>query len=213
MSRRVVLTALLGAVFVIGITLLTAWFFWRQTRQATVQAFTPHETEVDLASLVTRVRALDRLETAGMRVMNVSTITQSYQLIPNALAGDQVTFLATGDVIAGIDLSQLRQDDVRRDRDGTIVIRLPPAQILVTRLDNRQSHVINRKTGWFRKSDVNLESRVRQFAEQSIRSEAIRKGILSQASANAQVKVADLLHALGFPRVRCETAGASPSPG
>lgn len=213
MSRRWIVAALFAVVLVIGITGFALWFAWHQTRQAAAQAFTPHEEEVDLTALVTRVRALERLETASVRVVSVSTITQSYELVPNALAGDEMTFLATGDVIAGIDLSRLRQQDVHRDLDGTIVVHLPPAQILVTRIDNRQSRVINRKTGWFRRADINLESRARQYAEQSIRNEALKKGILILASDNAQVKVGELLHMFGFARVRCETAAASPSPG
>jgi hypothetical protein len=213
MSRRGVFAALLAAVFVIGITLVAAWFAWRQTRRVAVGAFTPKEEQVDLAALITRVRALNRLETASVRVVHVSTITQSYQLIPDALAGDEMTLMATGDVIAGIDLSQLRQQDVRRDPDGTIVVRLPPPEILVTRLDNRQSHVINRKTGLLRRADIDLESRARQYAEQGIRNEALKKGILPLASQNAQIKVAELLHMFGFHRVRCEAAAASPSQG
>ena len=148
-----------------------------------------------------------------MRVIHVSTITQSYELVPNAIAGDELTFMAAGDVIAGIDLSQLRQEDVRRDPDGTIVVRLPAAQVLVTRIDNRESRVINRKTGIFRRADMNLESRARQYAEQSVRNEAMKKGILPLASQNAEVKVAELLHMFGFQRVRCEAAQASPSRG
>jgi len=213
MSRRAIFGALAALVFVIGVTLGTAWFFWHQTRRVAVEAFTPREEQVDLTALVTRVRALNRLETASVRVVHVSTITQSYQLIPNAFAGDEMTFLATGDVIAGIDLSQLQQKDVRREPDGTIIVRLPPPQVLVTRIDNRQSHVIDRKTGLFRRADVNLESRARQYAEQSIRNEALKKGILPLASENAQVKVAELLRMFGFPRVRCEVAAASPSQG
>ena len=148
-----------------------------------------------------------------MRVVHVSTITQSYQLVPNALAGDELTFFAAGDVIAGIDLSQLKQEDVRRDTDGTVIVRLPPPQILVTRIDNRESRVLNRKTGLFRRADMNLESRARQYAEQGIRTEALNKGILPLASQNAEVKVAELLHTFGFQRVRCETSGSSPSRG
>ncbi len=131
----------------------------------------------------------------------------------NALGGDTLTFLATGDVIAGIDLSQLKQEDIRRDLDGTIVVRLPASQVLVTRLDNRESHVINRKTGLFRRADVNMEGRARQFAETGIRNEAVNKGILTLASQNAEVKVAELLHMFGVQKVRCEAVQASPSRG
>ncbi len=210
MSRRALITALIALILVIGITFVVAWIVWRQTRRAAVQVFIPHEEQVDLTALVTRVRALNRLETASVRVIHVSTIKQSYQLFPNVLAGDELTFFATGDVIAGVDLSQLTRRNVRREADGTIVVRLPPSQILVTRLDNRESRVISRKTGLFRRADVHLEARARQYAEQGIRNEALQKGILPLASQNAEIKVAELLHTFGFQRVRCETAGVSP---
>ena len=213
MSRRGVAAALIAAVCVIGVTFGVAWVAWRQTQRRVEKVFTPHEEQIDLGTVVTRVRALNRLETASMRVVHVSTITQSYELVPNALAGDELTFFAAGDVIAGIDLSQLKQEDVRRDADGTVVVRLPPPQVLVTRIDNRASRVLNRKTGFFRRADMNLESRARQYAEQGIRNEALNKGILTTASQNAEVKVAELLHTFGFQRVRCESATTSPSRG
>ncbi len=213
MSRRGIAVAAITVALVIGITLVGAWYVLRQTRQVATEVFKPHEEQIDLTALVTRVRALNRLETASMRVVHVSTITQSYEFVPNAMAGDELTFLAAGDVIAGIDLSQLKQEDIRRELDGTVVVRLPPSQVLVTRIDNRESRVINRKTGVFRRADMNLESRARQYAEQGIRNEAVKKGILPLASQNAEVKVAELLHMFGVQRVRCEAAQASPSRG
>jgi len=213
MSRRGVILALIAAVLVIGVTFFAGWMAVRETRRTAEAVFTPREQQIDLSAVVTRVRALNRLETASMRVVHVSTITQSYELVPNAFAGDELTFFAAGDVIAGIDLSQLKAEDVRRDVDGTIVVRLPPPLILVSRIDNRESRVLNRKTGLFRRADMNLESRARQYAEQGIRNEAVNKGILPLASQNAEVKVAELLHTFGFQRVRCEAATASPSRG
>lgn len=201
--------AALIAIAVIVVTVACAWLVWRVTRRAVTSAVSQiterKEETVDLGALVTQVRELSRLETASMRVIHVATTTQSYEMVPNAIAGDELTFLATGDVIAGIDLGLVRQEDVWREPDGTIVMRLPPSQILVSRLDNKESRVINRKTGLLRKSDVNLESRARQTAEQGIRNEAMKKGILVMASRNAESKLAGFLNTLGFQRVRFES--------
>ena len=216
MTRRKQLIAL---AIVVAILLLVAgvdgWLIWRHARTTVErlgQIGQQKETEVDLSTLVTRVRDLSRLETASMRVVHVGTISQSYEMVPNAIAGDEITFFAAGDVIAGVDLSQLKLEDVRREADGTIVLHMPPSQILVTRLDNRESRVITRKTGMLRSADKHLESRARQYAEQGIRIEAMKKGILPMASQNAEVKIADLLHTLGFQKVRFEI-GAMPSQG
>jgi hypothetical protein len=213
MTRRKQLIALatVAAVLVLVVA-IDGWLVWRHAGQTIAHIAEKKEEEVDLTSLVTRVRDLSRLETASMHVVHVGTLTQSYEMVPNALAGDEITFFATGDVIAGVDLSQLKQQDIRREPDGTITVHLPPSQILVTRLDNRESRVITRNTGVLRRADTHLESRARQYAEQGIRIEAMKKGILPMASQNAEVKVGELLHTLGFRKVRFETATA-PSPG
>ena len=206
MSRRslwiavpVAMLLILGAI---------AWLIWRDAHRR-VEALTARREEtVPIAALVTRVRDLSRLETAAMHVVHISKVTQTYQLVPDAIAGDELTFFAAGDVIAGVDLAQLGDGDVRRDADGTLVMRLPPPQVLLTRLDNRESRVISRKTGLLRRADVNLESRARQYAEGGIRGEAIRRGILPMAAQNAETKLAAFVHALGFAKVRFDDTPA-----
>jgi hypothetical protein len=213
MGMRKAVLVLLAVLLIAIAGGFVAWRLARRAVRETVQDLTvPKEKTVDLGALVTQVREMSRLETAAMRVMHISTTTQSYKMVPDALGGDQLTFLAAGDVIAGLDLSMLQPKDVWRQPDGTIVMRLPPPQILITRVDNRESRVMSRKTGMLRRSDVNLESRARQYAEQSIRNEAMRKGILLLASQNAEKRLADFLHTMGIQKVRFErSAFATPT--
>lgn len=209
--------ALLALAAVILVAITGSYFVWRMTRNAVESAvsrvFTPKEATIDLAALVTQVRELNRLETSSMHVMHVSTTTQTYDMVPDALGGDQLTFFASGDVIAGIDMSLLNKNDVWRQPDGTVVLRLPPSQVLVTRVDNKESHVISRKTGFLRRADINLESRARQRAEGEIRNEAVRKGILNLASQNAESKLAEFLHTAGVQKVKFVRAGQAPPHG
>jgi hypothetical protein len=194
-------------------TAFVAWRVWRAAKRSVVtEVLAPQEKTIDLGTLVTQVRELNRLETASMHVMHIGRVTQTYKLVPNALGGDEITFLATGDVIAGIDLSRIQQSDVWRSRDGTINMRLPPPQVLVTRVDNKESRVISRKTGVLRRADVDLETRARQHAEDNIRAEALRKGILTIANQNGEKKLGEFLHVLGFEKVRFVTAPVPPSP-
>ena len=201
------------AILIVAMMAATAVTVWRIARKTVErEILTPREQTVDLTSLVTQVRELNRLETASMRVIHVGTITQTYKVIPDALAGDELTFLATGDVIAGVDLSRLQPDDVWRSPDGAINLRLPPPQILVVRVDNKESRVLTRKTGMLRRSDVDLETRARQHAEENIRAEAIKKGILPMAATNGEKKMAELLRTLGFQRVRFVNSREAPLP-
>jgi hypothetical protein len=211
MTRRQIIALLAGLAIVLLGVMAAAWYVAHRAEQVATTAMTSKEAEVDLGTLVTRVRDLNRLETATMRVVSVSTIRQTYDLIPNALAGDELTLYSAGDVIAGVDLALLQPKDVHREPDGTIAVRLPPPQILVSRLDNRASHVIDRKTGVFRRADVGMEGRARQYAEQNIRNEAVRKGILPLAQQNAEARVAALLHTLGAAKVRFDAGNGKPS--
>ena len=123
----------LSVLFVVAVVIITAFLLFREIPRRVEQALTkPHEEQIDLGAVVTRVRDLNRLETAAMRVTHISTITQSYNLVPNAMGGDQLTLFAAGDVIAGVDLSRITPNDVRREADGSIVMRLPPPEILVS---------------------------------------------------------------------------------
>jgi hypothetical protein len=198
----------------VAMVAIAGFFMWRATRRSIIQeVLTPHEQQIDITALVTQVRELNRLETASMRVIHVSTITQTYDLVPDSLGGDKLTFLATGDVIAGFDLSQMKPGDAWREQDGTVALRLPPPQILVSRIDNKQSRVLTRNTGMLRRSDINLESRARQYAEQGVREEALKKGILEMASQNGEKKLAEFLHTIGVQKVRFIEIAAPPQHG
>ena len=137
-----------------------------------------------------------------MRITHVATIKQTYKFVPDALGGDSLTLLAAGDVIAGFDFSQLTENDVTHDATGTVILHLPPPEILVTRLDNNATRVINRNTGILRREDTEMESRARAHVETMIRDEALKNGILKQAEDNGEKVLAELLHTLGFQRVR-----------
>jgi hypothetical protein len=205
MQRRTLLIVIGGLFIAAAITVTTGFLVWRMAKRTFVsEVLTPHEKVIDITALVTQVRELNRLETAGMRVMHVGTIKQEYTLVPNAIAGDELTFLAEGEVIAGIDLGQLKQEDVWRSPDGTINMRVPAAQILVVSVDNTKSRVLTRKTGVLRRQDVDLETRARQHAEKNIRGEALKRGVLRMADENGQKKLAAFLHTLGFEKVRFE---------
>lgn len=213
MQRRTVLIALGALALAAVVAATTGWVVWRMAKRAIVtEVLTPKEETVDLAALVTQVRELNRLETAAMRVVHVGRVSQTYSMVPNALAGDEITFLATGDVIAGIDLSRLQPQDAWRSPDGTINIRLPQAEIFVTRVDNKESRVLNRKTGVLRRADVDLETRARQHAEENIRAEAVKKGVVRMAAANAETKLAEFLHTVGIEKVRFVSRGRVSAP-
>jgi hypothetical protein len=217
MQRRTLLLILGGILIAMAVAVSTGMLVWRLAKRTVseqvAQVLAPQEKVVDVAALVTQVRELNRLETAAMHVVHVGRLSQSYKLVPNALAGDEITFLAAGDVIAGIDLGRLKPEDVWRSPDGTINLRLPAAEVLIARVDNQKSRVLTRDTGVLRRRDIDLETRARQHAEENIRQEAVNKGILTMASTSAEKKLAGFLHTLGIDKVRFVSATPQPDQG
>jgi hypothetical protein len=153
----------------------------------------------DPVSIIHEVRSLARLETIQYSVEKVITADSGREdLTP--LFGDKLLFVAHGEVIAGLDLEKLGQEDIKLD--GKIVtVKLPDAEVLSTRLDNEKSYVYDRQTGLLIRQDVQLETKARQTAEQEIYKTAIEDGILKQAQANAETYLDRLIRSLGYTEV------------
>lgn len=154
-------------------------------------------------AVITQMRELGRLESASYTVEKVleGGVDQGNDLL-NLLLGDRLLFIAHGEVIAGVDLTELADKDVVVSDDRqSVTLRLPPARVLTQRLDNELSRVYDREQGLLTKGDPDLESRVRQEAESAVLLAACEGGILAQAELNAQRQVQILLLALEFREI------------
>ena len=151
-------------------------------------------------AVVEKIRQLSRLETVEYSLDKIVEGDRESPLLPDFLAGDRLLLVAHGEVIAGIDLAQLKDGDVQVHGDA-VHVRLPAAQILTTRIDNSRTRVYSRSTGFLVPTDPNLESQTRQIAEQQIGQAALDDGILEKAAQNARASVTALLYGLGFHSV------------
>jgi hypothetical protein len=116
------------------------------------------------------------------------------------LFGDRLLFVARGYVIAGVDLSVMKTEDLRLE-DGVLYVNLPDTEVFVATLNNDESYVYDRTTGILRKSDQDLETNARQVAEAEILNAAVEDGILLQAEQNAEVYLERLFNTLGYKEV------------
>jgi hypothetical protein len=154
----------------------------------------------DPVTIIREVRTLSRLETIQYTVEKVIR-AETGQGALGALFGDRLLFVAHGEVIAGIDLAKLGPEDVWFDDLGRIFIRLPEAEVFVTRLDNEKSYVYDRDTGLLTRGDVNLETEARKVAEDEIGAGALEDGILEQARTNGENYLYRFLRSLDFSDV------------
>ncbi len=153
----------------------------------------------DPVTIIREVQSLARLETIQYSVEKVIT-AEINQGVFGPLFGDRLLFVAQGYVIAGVDLAEVDEQDLRLEND-ILYVTLPEAEVFVATLNNEDSYVYDRETGVLRKSDPDLETAARQAAEQEILKAAVDDGILQQAQQNAEVYLERLFNTLGYLQV------------
>ena len=207
------------SLLIIGVVVVAAYFIVQTVRESAQAATAPFQqvnqanqalqTQVsnllnptptiiaDPVTYINEVRALSRLETIQYSIEKVITGETGGGTF-QTLFGDKILFVGHGTVIAGIDMEKLQPEHMRFE-NGVLTVRLPPAEIFIATLDNEKSYVYDRETGILAKPDVNLETLVRQRAEEEIRGAALEDGILEQAQLNAEAYLFKFFAALGYP--------------
>jgi hypothetical protein len=156
--------------------------------------------DVSTPAAVELIRQLSRLETVAYSIDKIEEGERQSLLLPSFLVGDKMLLVARGEVIADVDLGQLKDGDVAVNGD-TVRVRQPKAQVLMTQIDNQRTKLYSRSTGVLVAADPDLESEVRRAAEEQILRAAVSDGILEKAEANARGSVGALLKGLGITKV------------
>ena len=155
--------------------------------------------------VVEGVRELDQLAT--VRVTESILVTRESggeNALDRLFSGEKVLLVATGDVEAGVDLSEIGEEDVRVAGE-TVTIRLPEPEVLSASLDEGETRVYDRDYSPLNlRPDDDLVEEARAEAEERIEAAARENGILDTAETNAEQSIRALVVALGFEGVRFE---------
>src|SRR5580704_17026964 len=136
-SRSWFLGTLLGVLIA---TALLATLIWLATGLGLFHLLTSFRAghaimNVDQPTVVRQIQKLQRLETVSYTMDKIISGGSDNPYLPKFLVGDRLLLLVHGDVIAGVNLAKVQTGDVSvRGRD--ISIRLPPAEVFSTRIDN-----------------------------------------------------------------------------
>ena len=157
-------------------------------------------------SVIIALRDLARLESAEAHMERVIDLRDKQsRLFGLVQAEDAVLLVASGTVVAGVDLSKLKQGDVVIDEASMRAkIRLPAPEILSARLDNERTFVHTRSTDMLAKRKESLETEARKEAERSLKEAAQDSGVIERARRNAESTVRSLVQALGYKDVSVE---------
>lgn len=157
---------------------------------------TPILVKPDPVIIVKEIRKLARLETASVDTEQVVPGERNPNQLWGAL-GETMIFVAYGQVVAGVDLSDFSKNDIEIIDPTTIKATLPQAKIFSVSV-TKDSYVASRDKGIFAETDKDMESQVRRQAEIECENDALGKGILEKANANAQDFFMNFLQNFGF---------------
>jgi hypothetical protein len=203
--NTVVLVFVLLALFIGGIVLFFAVRQMTQSLESADQTLQKRIEEItnptptiipDPVTVLLEVQDLSNLETAAYSVEKIIT-AESGQGPFGFLFGDRLILVAHGKIVAGIDLGKMKEGDILVDADGRVEVTLPPAEILHVYLDNDESYIYDRDTGFIGMNPA-LESEARKAAEQEILNAAVEDGILDIAQENAELYIERFILSLGF---------------
>jgi hypothetical protein len=214
-----VLYLVLGGVAIVLVVLL----FGRQLvnsfvpnvpQQVRQLVATPTTTLRDRGGTILQIRNLNRLETQSFSVERVVEAKVERGNPLDLLLSDRLLLIASGDVIAGVDLAKLKDSDVTITPDGkTITLRLPPSEIFSKSLNNDRTRVYDRQTGIFASENKDLETQARSAAEGEILQAACEGGVMQKAADEAKRSVEQFVRLLDFEVVNViGTAGPCTAP-
>ena len=171
-----------GALFILLIGLFVSGLFQ--------EAFGPRR--LNSASVITQVKQLKELVTVKYSIQRVVGLRE-----PKVPFGEEsILLMVQGEVLAGVDLERLKGGDIKYTGERTVIVTLPPAQILHSFLDEKQTKVWDRQVTWWTPwvpFDPDLEHKARLQALDDVNKAALSMGILAQAQKNAELAIRDVL--------------------
>jgi hypothetical protein len=143
---------------------------------------------------VERVQALSQLTTTRYNYANIITGQTDMPAILSRLYGESLVMVAVVHIDAGIDVSQITEQDIVYDEAAqTVTITLPAPTLQDCFLDEGESYVAQRQTGVFALPSPTLDTTTRRYALAQFRDKAIEDGILNDAAAEAVAVVSEFL--------------------
>lgn len=158
-------------------------------------------------TVIKQVRALSRLETASFTIEKVIT-AETGEGPFGFLFQDKLLLIAEGEVIAGIDLGRIGDEDIKVS-GNSVFVTLPASEIFEYFLNEENTRVYSRDTGLLGQQK-DLETLARQEAERAILAGALEHGILDMAQDNAEQVIRSLIEGLGFDDVTFVRATPAP---
>lgn len=143
---------------------------------------------------VERVQALSQLTTTRYNYANIVTGQTQMPSFLDRLYGESLIMVAVVRIDAGIDVSNITEEDILYDAETeTVTITLPAPTLQDCFLDEGESYIAQRQTGVFAQPSTNIDTATRRYALAQFRDQALEEGILADAANEAVAVVQEFL--------------------
>lgn len=156
-------------------------------------------TELQAPGILRQVQALSELASVKYSIQKVVGLREDK--VP--VGSESILLVVQGSVVAGVDLKELDDRDIRVEADR-VFLKLPEPRILHVYLDDKHTQVWDRKVTWWTPwvpYNPDLERQARLRATDSIRTQAEEMGILRDARRNAESTVRAFVEKLALREV------------
>ena len=148
---------------------------------------------VSVGVVVKKVQSLKELHTGSAWIQTVVAYEEKNEVLGIPVGSAKMMYVAFGEVRAGVDLSELDDNQIWMNKD-TIRVRLPAVKILDSKIDVDQSFVYDVRTSLILAPDTTLlQSDAERVALKKIVETAVEEGLLDVATENAVDVVRELL--------------------
>ena len=196
-SRLLLILFGLAAVFILG--LMIGVVVWRSGPTAPPAI-------ANTATVLKQVQGLSQLVSVKYVLEKVVILEDPKRIFGVEMPGgdNRVWLLAHGIVKAGIDLEQLKENDIHAS-GAHLTVTLPPPIVTDVYLDEHRTKVLDRTTGLLRTFNKDLEQDARRQAIGEISHAARELGITKEAEDRVRVQLINLFHQLGFTDVEIKS--------
>ena len=197
MLKTRLVNALLTVAIIAGLVVMF-WFILPQ-----LSRFAPPAKISNTPVILQQVQTLSQLVTVKyvmQKVVELPDIQPFKDMIVAGWGENRVLMIAHGVVKAGVDLGEITNGDIQIS-GKKIILKLPPARVTDTYLDDKQTQIVERSTGLLRSFDKDLEQNARRQAVMDINRAAREAGILRDADERAKQELTSLFHQMGYEQV------------
>ncbi|HUF32422.1 MAG TPA: DUF4230 domain-containing protein [Acidimicrobiales bacterium] len=159
-------------------------------------------------SLLEAIGDLSEYRAATGQFQVIVDVEDRTRFVPTFIRGERTTFLAGGNVAAGVDFSGLDEDAIEVSEDGrTVRITLPAAELADPVIEPERSFVINRERGALDRIGSVLsdsptsERELYLLAADELAEAARQSGLRERAEQNTREMLETMLRSLGYERV------------